>query len=511
MQDWTSGYVADIGYTYGYYGEFNPLALKMIMTASGKVFPEISHACELGFGQGLSINIYASATNISWSGTDFNPSQAGFAQELAKVSGNNAQLFDESFSQYCARTDLPNFDYIALHGIWSWISDENRSAIVDFINRKLKVGGIVYISYNTQPGWASMMPIRDLMAMHAHKVGDRTKGITQRIDGAIEFARKLFATDPLYIKAIPRVVEELETLSKHNRNYLAHEYFNQDWQPMPFSKVAEWLVPAKIEFSNSASFFDQVDVVNLTAEQQAFLAQIEEPVIKQMTRDLITANRFRKDIWVKGSRNLSPIEAVESLRKQKVILIKNTADVHLKANGLVGEITLSERVYLPILEALSDYQVKTIGQLEEILASKGIVFIQLIQAVMIFSGMGVLVAAQDDSIISKAKKICDKLNDAIINKSRSSSDIHYLASPVSGGGTIVDRISQLFILGLRQNKKTSQELAQFVWDILSSQGQKLIKEGQTIELPEDNLAQLNEHSRLFLDKQLPILKALQIA
>jgi hypothetical protein len=25
MAEWTGGYVADIGYTYGYYGELNPL------------------------------------------------------------------------------------------------------------------------------------------------------------------------------------------------------------------------------------------------------------------------------------------------------------------------------------------------------------------------------------------------------------------------------------------------------------------------------------------------------
>jgi len=44
---------------------------------------------------------------------------------------------------------LPDFDYIGLHGIWSWISDENRQVIVDFIRKKLKVGGVLYISYNT--------------------------------------------------------------------------------------------------------------------------------------------------------------------------------------------------------------------------------------------------------------------------------------------------------------------------------------------------------------------------
>jgi hypothetical protein len=28
MNDWTAGYVADIGYTYGYYTELNPLRVK---------------------------------------------------------------------------------------------------------------------------------------------------------------------------------------------------------------------------------------------------------------------------------------------------------------------------------------------------------------------------------------------------------------------------------------------------------------------------------------------------
>lgn len=28
MTDWTAGYVADLGYTYGYYVELNPLRIK---------------------------------------------------------------------------------------------------------------------------------------------------------------------------------------------------------------------------------------------------------------------------------------------------------------------------------------------------------------------------------------------------------------------------------------------------------------------------------------------------
>ena len=61
-----------------------------------------------------------------WYATDFNPSQAAFARELAAASGADAQLFDDAFADFAESPDLPDFDYIGLHGIWSWISDANR-------------------------------------------------------------------------------------------------------------------------------------------------------------------------------------------------------------------------------------------------------------------------------------------------------------------------------------------------------------------------------------------------
>jgi hypothetical protein len=144
--------VADIGYTYGYYSELNPLNTQLTFLYASVAPPKIVNACELGFGQGVSLNVHAAASTVRWWGTDFNPAQAGFAQELAAAGGSGASLFDESFAEFCSRPDLPQMDYVGLHGIWSWISDENRAVIVDFVRRKLNVGGVLYVSYNTQPG-----------------------------------------------------------------------------------------------------------------------------------------------------------------------------------------------------------------------------------------------------------------------------------------------------------------------------------------------------------------------
>jgi len=80
QSDWTAGYVADIGYTYGYYLELNPQRVKLAFLNAGLVSPEFGTACELGFGQGLSANMHAAASVCSWHGTDFCPSSNGLRQ-----------------------------------------------------------------------------------------------------------------------------------------------------------------------------------------------------------------------------------------------------------------------------------------------------------------------------------------------------------------------------------------------------------------------------------------------
>ena len=63
--------------------------------------------------------------------------------ELAQIAG---EISDDSFVDVAYDMELPHL-IICLHGIWSWISDENRKAIVDFCQSKLNVGGVLYASY----------------------------------------------------------------------------------------------------------------------------------------------------------------------------------------------------------------------------------------------------------------------------------------------------------------------------------------------------------------------------
>src|SRR4051812_32308778 len=72
--DWTAGYVTEIEYTYGYYRELCPGVLRLACLSAGVAPPsgKALNYLELGYGQGLSLNIHAAANAGVFWGTDFN-------------------------------------------------------------------------------------------------------------------------------------------------------------------------------------------------------------------------------------------------------------------------------------------------------------------------------------------------------------------------------------------------------------------------------------------------------
>jgi hypothetical protein len=66
--------------------------------------------------------------------------------------------------------------------------------------------------------------------------------------------------------------------------------------------------------------------VNLSEAQQAFLKDIPDATFRETVRDFMCNTQFRRDYWVKGSRQLGAFERGELLRAQRVILV-NTRDI----------------------------------------------------------------------------------------------------------------------------------------------------------------------------------------
>lgn len=129
---------------------------------------------------------------------------------------------------------------------------------------------------------------------------------------------------------------------------------------------------------------------------------------------------------------------------------------------------------------------------------------------MVLTGAGQVCAAQEDAAANKVKKTSRALNTYLMTQARSGNEILYLASPVTGGGISVGRFEQLFLLAMGQGKNRPEDWAQFVWGILQAQGQKLVKQGKTLETDQENLAELTGQAERFEKKQVPVLKALGV-
>jgi hypothetical protein len=193
-----------------------------------------------------------------------------------------------------------------------------------------------------------------------------------------------------------------------------------------------------------------------------------------------------------------------------VVLVQAREDIVFKVSGGLGESILHEAIYNPILDVLSNHQAKTLAQIEQEVGVLGINFDQMIQALMILIGAGVLFPAQEDSIIATAKQQTDKLNAYLCNKARGDSELVCLASPVTGGGVVIPRFLQLFLLAKAQGNTQPEQWARFAWSILAIQNQCLIKDGISLETDNENLTELVIQAYAFANKQLPILTALGI-
>jgi SAM-dependent methyltransferase len=510
---WSQGYMTDVGYTYGYHRETSPVFQRFCLLLRGLACDDPGEAathCELGFGQGVSVNINAAANPGRYVGTDFNPAHAAHAIAMARHAGGNLDLYDASFEQLLARDDLPAFDSISLHGIWTWVSRDNQRLIAKFAARHLRPGGVVYVSYNCFPGWAPAYPLRQLFALH-DRYAPGPPDIAQRIDAALQFSGAVLAANPSFARGTTGIHERLQQIGKQNRDYLAHEYFNRDWNCMYFSEVADALAEAKLDFATTAEPLDVVDSVNLTPASIDFLNGIAHPMLREQVRDYFVNQQFRKDLYLRGVRRLAPAELREHLLASRIVLARPVDKIPMTVIGRQGEATLQESIFSPILNELAtrDYAPKSFGDLLQSLPELTLPQLTLASAVLV--GASHAAPCPSETSIRLVQQKCATLNQHFLERARTRDDINFLASPVTGGGIAVGRFQQLFLLARSHGFEHPADWARFTWQLITGQGHWVLKDGVPLATPEENVAELTAQANEFSANRMPILRALGIA
>jgi SAM-dependent methyltransferase len=491
VSDRSAGYVTDVGYTFGYHAGLNPLSTRLAFLRAGLEPPRVETACELGFGQGVSLAVHAAASSAHWWGNDLLPEHVRFARSLDSASGAGSVLVEATFEEFAERTPgLPRFDFIGLHGVLSWISAQNRARIADFVRSHLAPGGVVYTGYNALPGWADLVPLRRLMTECAALAG--SGGTIDRIDAALAFTARLLDTHPLAVRAAPQVAGHFERLRHADRRYLAHEYFNRDWEPLYFTDVARLFGSAGLVHACPARLRDHLDALNLTDGQRRLLAEIADPALRETARDFVTNPRVRRDYWVRDARPLSADALREAWRETRVVLAVPRGDVAERVTGPLGEQRLSDPVHGAVLASLGDHRPRTIAEIQP--AAAAFEVDELANAVFELAATGYVAMGQDDATIGLCASRAGRLNARLVANGVTSDDIAVLASPVTGGGIAVDRIDQLFLGAVESGCSSPEEWAAHA----------------RLHATLHDQTELATRARAFAERRLPVLRALGV-
>ncbi|WP_243371249.1 class I SAM-dependent methyltransferase [Microvirga solisilvae] len=455
MDSWNSGYVTDVDYTHGFYRDLTPNLLNFVAllhnvdVPGGDLTPRAY--CELGCGQGFTTNLLAAANpHIEFYATDFNPRHISNAQSLAEEAGlGNVHFSDNSFGEYLQRHDLPDFDFITLHGIYSWVLPEVRQEIVQFIRRKLKPGGVVYISYNAMPGWASVMPLRRLMIEHADSLGS-SRPLMPRVKSSMAFLDALKDADADYFTRHPSLNQHLDYMKKNSLNYIVHEYFGRDMTPFYFTDLARELSEAKLTWVGHSRPTMGMDDLQLTGEQRNLLDGIEDPSFRETVRDHMINQKFRRDIFVKGPTKLNGKASQKKWLDQRFTLV-NGDKLSSNISGRRHGAQLNEAIFKDLVAALENGP-RSLGDLMSMpefshLQMKGLVDI-LTFLIDQDSCFPCLPADGQAERILRA----NRFNKVVAQRTRDRQKQHAFASGVTGGGLPHDKTAQMIWLSMQDSR-----------------------------------------------------------
>ncbi len=129
--DWSQGYVTDVIYTDNSYREMSPAWLNYVAALNGCHGRSLEGAfsyIELGCGLGRTVvHLAAVFPRASFIGVDLNPAHIDSAQRYAAELGiGNVRFLERGFSDLIGEAnarhlDIPEVDFVALHGVYSWI------------------------------------------------------------------------------------------------------------------------------------------------------------------------------------------------------------------------------------------------------------------------------------------------------------------------------------------------------------------------------------------------------
>jgi len=247
-------------------------------------------------------------------------------------------------------TDVAPSDYVIAHGLYSWVPEDAREAILAFCRQNLKPSGLAYVSYNAQPGWAMRRLVRETL-LSSHSV--KKVAIEDRAARAIELATQLLEELPSrdYAFAV-LLAEELERVRDGKPFYVFHEYLAEVNEGFWLRDFVEHARQNSLEYVADAQFCRWEGQVPKDLKA-ALLKRDLDPIEQEETADLLCNRYFRASILCRADAPREPISHREILENVHIAtslraesdpfdLTESTVERFFSANG--HEITLDASI-----------------------------------------------------------------------------------------------------------------------------------------------------------------------
>lgn len=262
---------------------------------------------EIGCSQGGNIFPFALANpEAKVVGIDLSDVQIDKAKEIAgKMKLDNiefiakdiCELKDEELVKY------GKFDYIICHGVYSWVPEFVKDAILKTIKRFLSPNGVAYISYNVYPGWKMKDAIRDFLlfgTQNLQREFDKTqkaKELLNVLKDYMQYCKDNGATTEFMNTDL--LLRHIEDAFNGGDYYLFHEYLEGFNTPVYFKDFAKSLDDNGLVYLTEVSL-DDVFKSNLGIDEfDAYIdANFTNRIDKEQTFDFLTNKVFRKSLIV---------------------------------------------------------------------------------------------------------------------------------------------------------------------------------------------------------------------
>lgn len=194
------------------------------------------------------------------------------------------------------------FDYAAAHGLYSWVPEFVREAVMATVSTALAPHGIGYVSYNTYPGCYIRRMVWEMLQFHTKHLTDPTA----KIDEATAALRFLLAGQPKENRKPGSALfaHELEhLLTEHDPRVLYHDDLSGVNDPVYFHQFDAHAKKHGLRFVAEAEHvaMETRSVPDETADTLDGLAS-QNVVLKEQYLDFLKLRRFRQTLLAKDGR-----------------------------------------------------------------------------------------------------------------------------------------------------------------------------------------------------------------